>query len=351
METTLSKDLMYRALVDKNSQFEGVFFAGIKTTGIFCRPTCTARKPKPENVEYFESTREALINGYRPCKVCKPTQNRGAIPEDLQALLKEIESNPFERITDSHLRARNLNPSQVRRWFQKNHEMTFHAYQRLIRINSAFSNIKNGDKVIAAAFDNGFSSLSGFQYSFKKATGINPRESKQKGQLTMTRIPTPLGPMFAIASDEAICLLEFTDRRMLETELKQLEKIYGSSILPGNHKLFSILDRQLQEYFVGKLRKFTIPLATPGSDFQGKVWQTLKKIPYGHTISYMEQAKSLGKEGAVRAIASTNGHNRVAIIIPCHRVIGSDGELKGYGGGLWRKKWLIDHEKKHVAIQ
>lgn len=349
METILSKDQMYQALLNKDSQFEGQFFAAIKTTGIFCRPTCTARKPKKENVEYFTSQREALTNGYRPCKVCKPLEKVGDIPVDIQGVLHEIESNPFEKITDYVLRQRGLNPSQVRRWFMKNHEMTFHTYQRLLRINIAFSNIKNGDKVIEAAFDNGFNSLSGFQYSFKKATGLSPKESKHSSQLILTRIPTPLGPMFAVASEEGICLLEFTDRRMLETEFHKLQHHFKCSILPGNHRHFEILKQQLNEYFEGNRKVFTVPLASPGSDFQKVAWEALHHIPYGQTVSYADQAKAIDKGSAIRAIASANGNNQIAIIIPCHRVIGSDGELKGYGGGLWRKKWLIDHEKKHAS--
>ena len=345
----MSKERMFEALLNKDSQFEGVFFAGIKTTGIFCRPSCTAKKPRKENVEYFESSKEALANGYRPCKVCRPLQQIGVVPQEIQELLKEVDSNPLDKITDWGLNQRGLNPSQVRRWFMKNHDMTFHTYQRLLRINNAFSNIKKGDKVIEAAFDNGFNSLSGFQYSFKKATGINPKKSQSSNLLTITRLPTPLGPMFAIACDEGICLLEFTDRRMLETEFKQLKTHFKSNILPGNHKHFKLLKIQLNEYFEGKRKVFTVPIVSPGTAFQKETWKALIRIPYGKVVSYADQAASIGKENAVRAIGTANGNNRLAILIPCHRVVGADGELKGYGGGLWRKRWLIDHEKKHLA--
>ena len=349
METALSENHMYDALLRKDPEFEGLFFAAIKTTGIFCRPTCTARKPKRENVEYFSSSREALTHGYRPCKVCKPLQELGSVPPEIKDILHEIEKNPIDKITDYNLRERGINPSRVRRWFLKNHKMTFHAYQRMIRINSAFSNIKNGDKVIEAAFDNGYNSLSGFNYSFKKLTGINPKDSKERALLSITRLTTPLGPMFAIASDKGICLLEFTDRRMLETEFTQLQKHYKSSIIPGNHPFFEILEIQLKEYFNGVRKEFTIPLDTPGTTFQKQAWLALQTIPYGQSISYSAQAKKVGNGTAVRAIASANGNNRVAIVIPCHRVIGSDGDLKGHGGGLWRKRWLLDHEMKHSS--
>lgn len=222
--------------------------------------------------------------------------------------------------------------------------MTFHAYQRFLRINTAFRNIKDGDSVIEAAYKNGFDSLSGFQYSFKKVTGLNPSAGKNHSTLSITRINTPLGPMFAIAADDGICLLEFTDRRMLETEFKQLSKALRTNIIPGNSPYFDQLKQELEEYFEGSRKVFTIPISSPGSDFQKSAWAQLQNIPYGTTVSYKQHAVAIGNPNSIRAAARANGTNRLAIIIPCHRVIGDDGELKGYGGGIWRKKWLLEHE-------
>lgn len=158
---------------------------------------------------------------------------------------------------------------------------------------------------------------------------------------------TPLGPMFAGAVDGGICLLEFTDRRMLETELKALTGRLNAVIVQGDHKLFTPLSKQLNEYFEGKRKSFDLPLITPGTEFQQSVWKILQGIPYGTTRSYKKQAALLGKPDAVRAVANANGWNKISIIIPCHRVIGEDGTLTGYGGGLWRKKWLLEFEKEH----
>jgi AraC family transcriptional regulator of adaptative response/methylated-DNA-[protein]-cysteine methyltransferase len=343
----LSEDVMYEALLTKNSQFEGLFYAAVKTTGIFCRSSCTAKKPKKENVEFFETTRDALINGYRPCKVCRPLEKAGALPQGIQDLMNELKENPDVRLTDFTLFKRGIDPSTIRRWFQKNHGITFQAYQRLTRINNAMTHIRNGDKVIEAAFENGYESLSGFQHSFKKATNHSPVQSKKLHQLTATRIATPLGPMLTIATEEGICLLEFTDRRMLETEMKQLQTIYKTSILPGKSKYFELVEKQIAEFFDGTRKYFELPLVTPGTPFQQSVWKVLQEIPYGTTRSYKQQAIAIGNPHAVRAVAKANGYNRLCIIIPCHRVIGDDGHLTGYGGGIWRKKWLLDHEAKH----
>jgi len=163
----------------------------------------------------------------------------------------------------------------------------------------------------------------------------------------MTRIPTVLGPMVACVNGEAICLLEFADRPMLETQLKRIEKLFQAKTLPGSSPTFEILSKELDEYFTGKRKVFTVPLSVPGSPFQQKVWDLLQKIPYGSTRTYAEQANAIGSVNAIRAVARANGDNRVAIIIPCHRVIGSDGSLTGYGGGLLRKKFLLDLESSH----
>lgn len=341
---SLSKEAMYNALVTKDSRFEGIFFAAIKTTGIFCRPTCTARKPKPENVEYYSSTQEAILNGYRACKVCSPLSMKGQTPNYIQTLLKEIKDQPEIRLKDYDLRQRGIDPAKLRRWFKKHHGLTFQAYLRSIRINNAIGHIRQGEKLSHAAFDNGYESLSGFNESFRNHTGTSPGKITGKTIITTSRIPTPLGPMVAGVTDEGLCLLEFADRRMLETQMKKLTKYLNATIIPGEHPLLDQVELQLKAYFSGECKTFDLPLVTPGTAFQQEVWKTLMTIPVGRTRSYQQQANKINKPNAVRAVANANGANRIAIIIPCHRVIGSDGQLTGYGGGVWRKQWLLEHE-------
>jgi AraC family transcriptional regulator of adaptative response/methylated-DNA-[protein]-cysteine methyltransferase len=214
----------------------------------------------------------------------------------------------------------------------------------MYRLNTAFKKIQNGNSVTDTAFSTGYDSLSGFQDSFKSVFGVSPKNSKAQIVIDITRIETPLGTMIAGGTDQGICLLEYTDRRMLETELKDLSKKLNAVIVQGENKFFPLVRKQLEEYFAGKRKEFTIPLFTPGTDFQKDVWKELQTIPYGSTRSYKEQAKALGTPEAIRAIAHANGMNRISILIPCHRVIGSDGKLVGYGGGLWRKEKLLQLE-------
>jgi AraC family transcriptional regulator of adaptative response/methylated-DNA-[protein]-cysteine methyltransferase len=341
------KKTMYQALLDKDSSYEGIFFVAVKTTGIFCRPTCTARKPKRENVEYYGSTRDALLHGYRPCKVCKPLGAKGEVPAWLRPLLEEVDRNPGIRLKDADLRERGLEPNRVRRWFKANHGMTFQTYLRTLRINSAFGRIKYGEKVVAAAFESGYESLSGFTETFKRMTRFSPVKSKNRKLIDITRILTPLGPMLAGATENGVCLLEFIDRRAIEAQLARLSKLLKAEFLVGTNKHFDQLNRQLGEYFEGNRKQFTVPLEIPGTEFQKKVWTVLQDIPYGKTRSYQEQAEIMGNPKAIRAVARANGDNRLGIIIPCHRVIGKNGELIGYGGGLWRKKYLLNLEIEH----
>ncbi len=341
----LSADIMYQASFDKNPDFEGVFWMGVKTTGIFCRPTCTARKPKRENVEFFPTAKEAILKGYRPCKVCKPLENPDETPEYIQNILEELRLDPSLKFKDFDLVERGLEPATLRRWFQKNHGMTFHAFQRMFRLNTAFKKIQQGENIMETAYDSGFESLSGFNDSFKSIFGVSPKNSKNQRIIDLKRIETPIGTMYAAAVEEGICMLEFTDRKMLETEFKDLAKSLNATIVQGENPHFKTLEKELAEYFTGNRTEFTVPLSPVGTEFQKSVWKVLLKIPYGETWNYKKQSEVLGDAKKVRAVANANGMNKISILIPCHRVIGSNGTLTGYGGGIWRKQKLLELEK------
>ncbi len=339
-------DTYYRALLNREKGFVGIFYVGVKTTSVFCIATCRARKPKLENVAFYTSFKEALDNGYRPCKICKPTENANEAPKQVQIAINMVKNNPKEKISDDHLRENQISPEIVRRWFKRNYGMTFHAYQRMYRINNAFQELKQGKKATATAFDTGYESLSGFGYTFKKLIGKSPQKSIGKNIILINRFTTPLGPMFVCATNQGICLLEFVDRRMLETEFKDLQKLLNAKIITGENEHITQVKKEIAEYFTGQRKSFNVSLHTPGTDFQNLVWQGLQEIPYGSTSTYQQQAEKIKNPKGIRAVAKANGFNRIAIIIPCHRVLGKNGNLTGYGGGIERKQWLIDHEQK-----
>ena len=164
-------------------------------------------------------------------------------------------------------------------------------------------------------------------------------------RLAATTFNTPLGEMVAFAADQGLCLLEFADRPALEAETRDLEKHFNQRVTPADHPIFIQLNDQLAAYFRGDSKVFNIALYAPGTEFQQAAWNALLNIPTGETRSYAQQAQAIDNPQAVRAVARANGQNRIAIIIPCHRIIGSDGSLTGYGGGIHRKQWLLDHEQ------
>lgn len=215
---------------------------------------------------------------------------------------------------------------------------------RSLRINKAFGTLRTKKMVTETAFETGFESLSGFHDAFKKHTGFSPSSSPEKDIITVARILTPLGPMIAGATQKGICLLEFTDRKMLETQIKKITYRTSSSFVPGESPLFHTLQNEINAYFEGRLDRFNVPLDLIGTDFQLRVWSVLLQIPYGSTRSYSDQAKAIGNAKAVRAVGKANGENSISILIPCHRVIGANGDLVGYGGGLERKRYLLQLE-------
>ena len=344
-----AKAEMMAAFMGRDASYDGLFYAAVSSTGVFCRPSCPAKKPRPERVVFFATAREALFAGFRPCGRCKPLGSAGPAagePGWAAELVERVEADPTRRVTDAELSAEGLDPAAVRRWFNRRFGLTFQAYCRARRLGEAFAAIKAGTAIDDAVFDHGWESHSAFRDAFSKAAGAPPGAARGSDFIRLSWIETPLGSMVAGATEEAICLLEFSDRRMLEVQLKTVRGRFGLATLPVSSPLLERLRVELDEYFNGERREFSLPIVYPGSDFQVKVWEGLLRIPYGQTRSYGRLAAELGLGAkAGRAVGHANGLNRLAILIPCHRVIAADGSLGGYGGGLWRKLRLLERER------
>lgn len=339
-----SDEGLYEALLSRSTDFEGAAYVGVKTTGIFCRLSCPARKPKRENTEFFSSVGACFDAGYRPCRRCRPLSAIGAREPLVEDLLGALDARPEHRWSEDDLARRGLDPSTVRRAFKRHLGITFLDLARHRRLGAAARHLKGGSRVIDAQIEAGYESSSGFRAAFARLIGEPPASAPGRALFFADWIETPLGPMVAVADQSHLHLLEFHDRKALPSEMKLLKERNRSAILPGRTPPIEQIARELGDYFAGRSGRFETPLALAGSAFERAVWDELVKVPLGETRSYGALARRVDTIKSVRAVAKANGANQIAIVIPCHRCIGSDGALTGYGGGLWRKQWLLRHE-------
>ncbi len=347
MSLTLpSPETLYAALIARDPAYDGHAFVGVRTTGVFCRLTCAARKPRFENTRFFASIPACLEAGFRPCLRCRPLSQLRAREPLVALLLDRMEQEPNRSWSEEDLVALRLDPSTVRRAFKRHLGMTFLDLARLRDLGRGMDHLAAGGAVINAQLEAGYESDSGFRGAIAQLVGDCPARLKNRELLKADWIETPIGAMLAVADPHALHLLEFFDRKALPAELTRLRERTRSSISFGRAAPTIQVEAELRAYFDARSATFSTVLARPGSTFTQRVWQELVAIPPGVTRSYAELAAALGRPSATRAVARANGANQVAIAIPCHRVIGSDGSLTGYGGGLWRKQWLIEHERK-----
>ena len=336
---------MNRARRRRDASYDGVFFLAVRTTGVFCRPSCSAKAPRPENVEYFGTARDALQAGYRSCKRCRPMDANGRPPEWVERLLGIVERDPTVRIRDADLRAMSIDPARARRYFSKHYGMTFQVYARARRLGEALTRIRCGADLASVGFDHGYDSASGFRDAFVRTFGGPPGRGRNGHCILSKMLESPLGRLLVCATSAGICLLEFAGQRTMKTHVKALGRRFRRAVVPGTNAHIEQLAGELEQYFAGQLRQFDVALAQQGTAFQMSVWTELRRIPYGRTISYAELANKVGRHGAHRAVGTANGRNPISIVIPCHRVVNKNGRLGGYGGGLWRKQYLLDLER------
>lgn len=337
---------MLRAFASGDASYDALFWAGVTTTGIFCRPSCPARKASPEHLEFFGSTQDAAAAGYRPCRRCDPSGALGTAPDWIRPVLDRIESDPSARVTESDLKSMGLEPGRVNRWFQRNLGLSVIEFTRSRRLQAAQERLGAGESLDAVALDSGFESHSGFRDAFSRQYGVPPGAGRDIDTILERVIPSPLGPLRLGATRAGLCLMEFQDPLRLAAAHRGLKRWLDLPFIPGRNPHIDQAATELDEYFAGRRRQFTVPLVAPGTGFETRVWKALGTIPYGTTWSYAQLAGELGKPSAQRAVGMANGRNRIALFIPCHRVINTGGGLGGYGGGLWRKHWLLELERR-----
>lgn len=326
----------WNAVITNDGSYDGRFFYGVKSTGIFCRPSCASKSPKSKNVVFFNSREEAERAGFRPCKRCRPD----LITYDPMANLAEEAKAIIDcSFAERQELAKKLNELGISRrhlteLFEKRFDLSPEQYIAQIRFQRAKELLDMGCRVTDAAFAVGMESPSSFASFFKKQAGISPTEYAlhHMAERPYCFFETPLGFIRIEENHDGITSLRFINGKM-ETAL---EKENGTYL--ADAKL------QISEYFFKKRKNFDIPLSIAGSEFQEKVWSALRNIPYGETRSYQQVAETIGSRDAARAVGMANNRNPILIIIPCHRIVGKDGKLVGYAGGIDRKRCLLELE-------
>jgi AraC family transcriptional regulator of adaptative response/methylated-DNA-[protein]-cysteine methyltransferase len=337
----LDADTAWAAFMRRDRAWDGRIIGAVKTTGIYCKPSCPAKRPKRENVEFFARAEEARSAGFRPCLRCKPDEV-GRDREAVAKAVKLIEQAEEPATLDQLASAVGYAPHHFQRLFKRDLGVSPAEYARGLRNQRAQSALKANGRVTDAIYDAGYSGPSGFYSDAKERLGMTPSAWRDGGRgetIRWTTFDSPIGPMFIAATSKGICRLTFDD------SVESLGRLFPHATITKD-------DGGLKALVEGALAAIEHPAAMPdlpidvaGTAFQEKVWRELRKIPPGETRSYAQIAAAIGAPNAVRAVGSANGDNHVAVLIPCHRVIRSDGTLGGYAGGLDRKRKLLDAER------
>jgi AraC family transcriptional regulator of adaptative response/methylated-DNA-[protein]-cysteine methyltransferase len=335
----------WAAFERRDRQWDGRVIGAVKTTGIYCKPSCPARRPKRENVEFFATVGEARAAGYRPCLRCKPDEvgrDREAVAKAAKLIEQAEEAPGLAELAA----AVGYAPHHFQRLFKRDLGVSPADYARALRAQRAEDALKANGRVTDAIYDAGYAGPSGFYSDARERLGMTPsawRDGGRGATIRWTTFDSPLGQMLIAATDKGICRLTFDDS---EASLRRL--FPSAEIIKDDGGLRALVE--------GALAAIERPLAAPdlpidvaGTAFQEKVWRELRKIPLGETRSYAQIAAAIGQPKAVRAVGTANGDNHVAVLIPCHRVIRSDGTLGGYAGGLDRKRRLLDAEGHRAA--
>jgi len=338
--SSLDPDTAWAAFMRRDRSWDGRVIGAVRTTGIYCKPSCPARRPKRENVTFYASGEEARAAGFRACMRCKPDEvgrDREAVARAVK-LIEEAEEAP----TLVELSAAvGYAPHHFQRIFKRDLGVSPAEYVRALRNRRTETALKANGRVTDAVYDAGYSGPSSFYSDAKERLGMTPSAWRDGGRgetIRWTHFDSPLGQMLIAATSKGICRLTFDDSE------ESLRRLFPKATIVED-------DRGLKELVEGALQAIERPLAMPdlpidvaGTAFQEAVWRELRKIPAGETRSYAEIAAAIGHPKAVRAVGSANGDNHICVLIPCHRVIRSDGTLGGYGGGIERKKKLLASE-------
>ena len=332
-------DLAWSAFAARDRAADGRFVAAVRTTGIYCKPSCPARHPKRDNVEFFTSPEQARAAGYRACRRCTPDslgRDREAVARAL-ALIEAAEAPP--RLAELAA-AVGYAPHHFQRLFTRDVGLSPAAYARALRARRAERHLQEDKPVTDAIYDSGYAAPSRFYAEAGERLGMTPSAWRDGGRGETIRFvlaDSPLGPLLIAATARGICSLNFDD-----SEAALRARFPNATVMPDDGTIAPWVAAALA--LIERPAAHDLPIDVQGTAFQEKVWRELRRIPLGETRSYAEIAAAVGQPGAVRAVGTANGANPVAVLVPCHRVVRSDGSLGGYAGGVERKARLLERE-------
>ena len=344
--TRPDSELCWAAFEARDRTRDGQFVGAVKTTGIYCKPSCPARHPKREHVEYFTCAEDARQAGYRACLRCRPDEvgrDREAVAKAVRLI--ETAEEPFS--LSALAAAVGYASHHFQRLFSRDLGVSPSAYARALRARRTEAQLDQEKSVTAAVYDAGYTAPSRFYADASERLGMTPSAWRDGGRGETIRYAvadSPLGPMLVAATAKGICRLSFD-----EDERALTVRFHAATIIPDDGTIAGLVEGALQAVRE-PLSMPDLPLDVAGTAFQQAVWQELRRIPPGETRSYAQIAAAVGKPGAVRAAGSANGANNVAVLIPCHRVVRSDGSLGGYAYGLERKRKLLDAERGRATL-
>lgn len=346
----MNNEIFWQAMTNNDARFNGIFYVGVRTTKIYCKPTCTAKLPKRENVEFVRTWQEAEKKGFRACLRCHPKLEHVINPQveivlQVCDLIEKEENVSLEKLGEEL----KISPYHLQRTFKEIVGVSPKKYTENLRLKKFKAEIKNGNDVVTAMYESGYGSSSRLYEKITDKLGMTPKIYQKGGKgmkIEYTITECNLGKMLVARTEKGVCAVTFGDDEnylieKLTTEYPQAE------INQNVTNLKEYVEKILQN-LTGQNKIIELPLDVQATAFQMQVWESLRKIPYGETLSYKQVAEKLGNPKAVRAVARACATNRVAILIPCHRVVGSDGSLSGFRWGIERKRKLIDGEKEKV---
>jgi AraC family transcriptional regulator of adaptative response/methylated-DNA-[protein]-cysteine methyltransferase len=336
----LDAETAWAAFMRRDRGWDGRVIGAVKTTGIYCKPSCPAKRPKRENVEFFATGEEALAAGYRPCMRCKPDEvgrDREAVAKAVKLIEAAEEAPSLSEIADAVGYALH----HFQRIFTRDLGVSPAGYWRGLRAKRAADALTETEQVTEAIYEAGYSGPSRFYADAKERLGMTPSAWRDGGRGETIRYvvtDSPLGPLLVAATSKGICRLTFD-----EDENALAYRFPNATILPDDGTIATWVEGALQAIEHPQSAP-ELPIDVRGTAFQEAVWRELRRIPVGQTRSYADIARAVGQPAAVRAVGTANGSNPVAVLVPCHRVIRSDGSLGGYAGGLDRKRKLLSAE-------